>query len=226
MDHKINIMGIHLYNYYVKDSSCLIDEYLNNDCMNVVDIIQLSNILKASENTALKKAIEDMDFTVIADEIVLEAAGIREEQRMEEVRQNVFLEECFDKVIRKKNTVYLLCDTEEMLEEFHKYLLVYKKDLIISGKFSLEKTKGEDDSIVNEINSAAPDVILAVLKTPLRQEFVIRNRNKFSAKLWLGLGDDLTAIGVKSSKGTGLWTLIEKEIFRSKAKKYVEEKGD
>ena len=42
MDNKINIMGLNLYNYFVKDSSFLIDEYLNNDCTNVIDIVQMS----------------------------------------------------------------------------------------------------------------------------------------------------------------------------------------
>lgn len=225
MDNKINILGINLYNYFVKDSLLLIDEYLNSDCLNVVDIVQIPILIKASENSLLKEYFESMDFTVVGDEVILKAVGITEEDRTKEVKKNQFLEEFLEEVARKKKTVFLLCDRDDMLNSFHKYLIARHGELNIAGKLSIEKNKGEDDSIVNEINSVAPDVILAVLKTPFRQEFVICNRNKLSAKLWLGVGDDLAQCGLKGT-GSRFLNMITRKIFKTKARKFNEEVSD
>ncbi|MGN0427249.1 MAG: glycosyltransferase, partial [Agathobacter sp.] len=45
--------------------------------------------------------------------------------------------------------------------------------------------------VVNEINSATPDVIVSLLPSPGQEIFLQENRDKLSAKIWYGLGREL-----------------------------------
>jgi N-acetylglucosaminyldiphosphoundecaprenol N-acetyl-beta-D-mannosaminyltransferase len=64
----------------------------------------------------------------------------------------------------------------------------YEK-LQIVGEYSIEEYPDDPDRLINEINSAAPDVVLSVMPTPDQEEFLSQNRSKLLAKLWYGLGD-------------------------------------
>ena len=44
------------------------------------------------------------------------------------------------------------------------------------------------DSLLNEINSETTDVIVSGLKGTRQDKFVMENRSKISAKIWLSLG--------------------------------------
>ena len=44
--------------------------------------------------------------------------------------------------------------------------------------------------MVNEINSVAPHTILAMLPSPLQEEFICEHHQMLNAKLWFGIGSE------------------------------------
>ena len=55
-------------------------------------------------------------------------------------------------------------------------------------RFFVEKCVGDLETVINEMNATAPDVILSVLPSPVQEHFFWAHRNKMSASIWYGIG--------------------------------------
>ncbi|PXV90142.1 N-acetylglucosaminyldiphosphoundecaprenol N-acetyl-beta-D-mannosaminyltransferase [Lachnotalea glycerini] len=225
MENKINVLGIEIDNYLIADSKYLIDEYLDNDCMNTISIIQIPTLLRAVDDEEFKEYIEKMDLTVAGDKAILEAAGLTDEQKLWEASDREFIVQFFRNIIKREKTIYVLGEKEQEVDRYMKAITKRYIGLNIAGKYAVEGHESDWDSIVNEINSVAPDVILSILPSPFQENFVIENKNRISAKVWIGLNDVLQ-FGDWSLKNNWLSKLIEKKILISKVKKYENENGE
>lgn len=225
MENKINILGVVIDNYLTSDSKSLIDEYLDNDCMNTISMIQIPTLLQAVDDDEFREYIKQMDLTVAGDEAILEAAGLQDGQKLREASDGEFLVRFFEKIIEKEKTIYILGEKEQEVDKYMKVITKRHIGLNIAGKYAINGYEQDWDSIVNEINSVAPDVILSILSSPFQEKFVIANKNKISARVWMSLGDDLQTSDL-NLKNNWLTKLIEKKILISKVKKYENENGD
>lgn len=223
MENKLNILGVLIDNYLASDIKSLIDEYLDNDCMNTISVIQASTLLKAVEDEEFKNNIEQMDLSVVNDSEILEVAGVEDEQILREASDKEFIFQFFKNVISREKTIYILGEKEQEVDKYMKLITKRYIGLNFAGKYAINGYNGDWDSIVNEINSVSPDVILSILPSPFQEKFVIANKNKISAKVWIGMGEDLE-IGDLSLKNNWLSRLIEKKILYNKVKNY--ENGD
>lgn len=223
MENKINILGVIIDNYLTAESKSLIDEYLDNDCMNTISMIHIPTLLHAVDDEEFQETIRQIDLTVAGDEAILEAAGLKDVQKLREASDGEFLIQFFKKVIEKEKTIYVLGEKEQDVDKYMKMITKRHIGLNIAGKYAINSYEQDWDSIVNEINSVAPDVILSILSSPFQENFIIANKNKISASVWLGLGDDMQ-LGDLNLKNNWLTKLIEKKLLISKIKKY--ENGD
>lgn len=225
MENKLNVLGVEIDNYLTEDSYSLINEYLDNDCMNTISIIQIPTLLRAVDEEDFREYIENMDLTVVGDKAILEAAGLTDKVKLREVEDGEFIVQFFSNVIKRKKTIYILGEKEQNIDKYMKAIIKRHAGLNIAGKYAINGYEEDWDSIVNEINSVAPDVILSILSSPFQEKFVNENRSKISAKVWMGLGDDLQFTDLKL-KNNWLSKLIEKKILISKVKKYDNENGE
>jgi N-acetylglucosaminyldiphosphoundecaprenol N-acetyl-beta-D-mannosaminyltransferase len=193
--------------------------------MNTISMIEIPTLLRAVDDEEFKKYMEQMDLTVADDKAILEAAGLTDEKRLREASDGEFLIQFFRNVIKREKTIYILGEKEQEVDKYMKLITKRHIGLNVAGKYAIGDFEGDWDSIVNEINSVAPDVILSILRSPFQEKFVIANKNKISAKVWLGLGDDML-IGDLTLKNNWLSKLIEKKILISKVKKYEIENGE
>lgn len=76
-----------------------------------------------------------------------------------------------------------------------------------------------DDMLVNDINGGEVDCILAALKSPLQEEFIVRNKNLLDARLWLGLGKEYIPDGKTGINGGKILQVIEKFFFKKEIEK-------
>ncbi|MFA9376723.1 MAG: WecB/TagA/CpsF family glycosyltransferase [Lachnotalea sp.] len=225
MENKLSVLGIEIDNYLTANSNDLIDEYLGNDCMNTISIIQISTLLRAVEDSEFKEYIEQMDLTVVGDRFILEYTGLTDKQKLQEAEDGQFLIQFFENVIQSKKTIYILGEKDQYIDKYMKSLTKCYFGLNIAGKYAISGYEQDWDSIVNEINSVSPDVIISILDSPFQEKFVNKNKNKISAKVWIGLGDDVQFAEI-TLKNNWLSKLIDKKILSSKIKKYEIEKGD
>jgi len=225
MENKLNVLGVEIDNYLTTDSSRLINEYLDDDCMNTISIIQIPTLLRAVDEEEYREYIENMDLTVVGDKAILEASGLVDGTRLREAEDGEFVIQFFRNVIMRKKTVFILGEKEQDIDKYMKAITKRYVGLNIAGKYAINGYEQDGDSIVNEINSVAPDVIVSVLASPFQEKFVSENKSKISAKVWIGLGDYLQFGDLKITNNW-LSKLIEKKILISKVKKYDIENGD
>lgn len=220
MGKRINILGVEIDNYSVREAMLLIDEYLNNDWMNVIEVISIDILVKASEDLKFKEYVEQSDMCVIGDKTILEVSEEVDPQRIREIEEGLLTIQILKYAHRNRKSVFILCEDEDTGEELYKYLEKEYEDLEIIGKYAVKDNPEDDDSMINEINSVAPDIILSLLKSPFQEKFASKNKNKISAKLWFGLGLHNKLIMRASLTHNWLTGVIEKEVFKKKVLKF------
>ena len=188
MINKRNIFGINVDDYSLKESMLKVDNFLNNTVLNTIHIINFDSLMDATENKVMKKCIEGLDLSIIGDEDILSFIGIESESRHNEISDNVFINEFLEKVEKSGATVYLVGSTNEVIESFANVLDKKYPDIKCIGRQIYEKDSTDPASVVNEINSCMPDIIISLLKSPAQEEFILENKDMLSSKLWLGLG--------------------------------------
>lgn len=220
MGKKINLLGVEIDNYSVREAMLLMEEYLNNDCMNVVEIVSIDTLVKASEDAGFKEYMESFDMTVIGDKTILEVSEAADPGRMKETEEGMLTIQLLKYAHRNKKSVFILGENESTTEELYTYLEKEYEDLEIIGRYSVKDNPKDEDSIINEINSVTPDIILSLLESPFQEELVYKNKSKISAKLWYGLGLYNKLIMRASLKHNWLTGVIEKEVFKKKVLKF------
>ncbi len=188
MIKKIEILGMNLDNYTVREAMLQVEVFLTNDTMNTIENISMEMLVKAQNDEVLKECIEQLDLAIISEKEILKAAGVMSAQRMRETAENEFAQEFMKRIVRNNKTVYLLGDTSEQIEKLQEFLTEKYPKLKVSGSYALEECTGDFDNIINEINIAETDVIFSVLPTPQQEYFLKENVGKFNAKIWYGLG--------------------------------------
>ncbi len=225
MENKLNVLGVEIDNYLTEDCNPFINEYLDNDSMNTIGIIQIPALLRAVDEEDFREYIEQMDLTIIGDKSILDAAGVEDENKLRQAESGEFIVQFFRNVIKRKKTIFILGEKEQNIDKYMKAITKRHVGLNIAGKYAISGYDQDCDSIVNEINSVAPDVILSILSSPFQEKFVSENKSKISAKVWIGLGDYLQFADLKFNNNW-LSKLIEKKILISKVKKYDNKNGD
>ena len=226
---KMNIMGIELRDYSLKEASRLIGQYLSNSRLDIVYFLSIDILVQAGESENLKKWLESMELTVPVSTEILAAAGITSKTRVKEVENNAFYKALIKRLSNERCTMFLLTETEAALQKSKEYIATHASGIEVIGSYAFENLSGDVDTIINDINSAVPDVVMSRLVSPKQEQFVYENRNKINSKIWLAINDTFTikesSMGLKLEK---LSRLIDKTIFRRMVSKYEnnQEKGD
>ena len=220
MVKKLEILGMELDNYTVREAMFQIEGFLATTIMNTVEAISMEMLVKAQADSLLRECIESLDLAIISDKEILKAAGEASPQRMRETVESAFLKEFLGRASRNGRTVYLLGDTREQLEELRRFLHENYNHIRIEGAYALADCTGDYDAVINEANIAEPDVILSVIAPPHQECFLREHKEKFNAKIWYGLGGGY-AVKKGVSEVTGLAKkLIHKGMMHSMLMRY------
>ena len=86
---------------------------------------------------------------------ILHAAGITNRSRIKEVENSVFYREFVKRLSNERRTMFLLTETESVLEASRQYIEQYASGIQVVGTYAFENLTGDADSIINDINGAA-----------------------------------------------------------------------
>lgn len=220
MVKKLDILGISLDNYTVREAMLRIEVCWNNTIMSTVETISMDTLVKAQSDELVKNCIENLDLAIICDKEILKAAGIVSSQRMKETMENEFPKEFLRRAARNKRTAYLLGESGEQIGLLQGFLNEHYERLKIAGVYALSECGGDYDTVINEINIATPDVILSVLPTPAQEYFLKEHKEKLNAKIWYGLGTNYAGMQGKSEVAGFAKRLIQKGILHTHLLRY------
>ena len=222
----MQLLGIELRDYSVKESLRLVGQYLNDAKLDTICFLSTDILLNAGEDENLKLWLESMDLTIPVSEEILHAAGITNRSRIKEVVNSVFYKEFVKRLSNEKRTMFILEETQSVLDASVEYIEKYASGIQLVGTYAFENLTGDEASIINDINAAVPDIVISRLSSPRQEQFVFENKNKINAKIWVALKDTFVAKeNVKGLKFEKLSKLIEKTIFRRMVSKYENNQG-
>lgn len=226
MENRVNVLGVELKYSATEELMIMLEEYLNSLGMNTISLIHIPTLLLAIDDENVRGYIESMDVTMPADRAILEAAGIEDEDILENISESALIENIFKYIEKNKYTVCILGEKEDDADKYFKQLSEKYTDMNFCGKLAFGDKQVNEDFVVNEINSISPDVVISVLQSPFQEEFISNNKNKINAKLWLGLGEESLLTDTVGLKNSWLGKLIDKKILLSKIRKYDNENGE
>ena len=76
MVKRIDILGINLDNYTVREAMLRMEVYWNSTIMSTVETISMDTLVKAKSDELVKNCIENLDLAIICDKEILKAAGV------------------------------------------------------------------------------------------------------------------------------------------------------
>lgn len=217
---KIDILGMQIDNYTVREAMIEVENYLESVGMNTIETIDMKMLDMAVTDAGMKQSIEQLDLAIIGEKEILTAVGIHSPQRLNETANHVFFCEFMKRILRHKNALFLLAETAEEMEKFQGYLERSYERVRIAGSCVLEEKTGDMEAVVNEINSVSADVLMSILPSPAQELFLAENGNKLDVKIWYGVGRYAvlqSRIG-RLSNLTG--RLIHKKKLQNKLNKY------
>lgn len=226
MIEKVEILGVKVDICSVKEAVDQVTGFLSTDSLSTVGMVFSNVLVEALKQPDWAKQAEHLDLTMIGDKEMLKAAGSQDMLSTEDVEENKFLDEVFQYVVDNHRNVALLTEKDVDKIPFQKYMKKKYRGLEIVEVFSMEDATEDEDSIVNMMNAAAEDIIVAAIPSPAQEEFLMNSRQKLGAKVWIGLGQSVTTLEGGESKASFLGKMIEKRIFKRKVSKYQSEKGE
>lgn len=217
---KIDILGMKIDNYTVREAMMQVEIYLGDTSMSVIDTIDVALLDLASKEDTARRYVENLDLVVIGEKEILLAADIHSSQRLSEIENHDFFREFARRIMRDGHGVFLLTQTAEEEQQLRDFLEDKYERIRIEGSCVMEDKEGDPEAVVNEINSASADVIFSVLPSPVREQFLLENRNKLDVRIWYGLGRNY-APGVRVNRFSRLAEgLIYKRKLKNRLHKY------
>lgn len=217
---KIDILGIEVDNYTVREAMMQVENYLDNTVMNTIETIDMKMLELAGRDETVRACMEQLDLAVIGEKEILIAADVHSSQRISETINHDFFREFIKRIIRNHKRVFLLAETIAQEEQLEHFLVGKYEQIEVAGHCAIEEKSNDFESVVNEINSASADVIFSILPSPLQEQFLTENKSKLDAKIWYGLSSDYALRSRISRISQIAGRLIHKKKLQSKLHKY------
>lgn len=221
MIKKIDILGMQLDNYTVREAIMQVESYLSNSALNTIESISMQMLLVSEEDPVVRDVIASLDLAVIGEKEIMQVAGAKAMQRISETEENDFSVEFFKRVERNRKSVFLLGQTDSKLARMKGQLQQEFPKLVIAGEYAVENCVGDLEAVINELNAMTPDVIISVLPTPMQEHFFWEHKDKMNASIWYGMGE--AEIGKKHH---GIGKFFQSMIHKGRLKNSIEKYHD
>ena len=76
MIKKVDILGIQLDNYTVREAIMCVERYLSNNVLNTIESISLQMLIDSETNPVLKEVMSSLDLAIIGEKEIIQAAGL------------------------------------------------------------------------------------------------------------------------------------------------------
>lgn len=221
---KMNILGIELTDYSLKESLLLVDDFMKNGALNTILYVTTPMLILAGKDTHEKEEIEAMDLTLCGDADILKVAKIESKSRLYEVENRIFLKEFLRRIARNDKTIYLLSDSEEDGRSLKAELLSFQRDIAICGIRVIREDAEDTEEIINSINDVAPTVVISRMNLKKQEQIMSDAKPFINAEVWLGISRDMKLVEHRESLQRKAMNWIYKKAFRNRMNRYQGEK--
>lgn len=222
MNENIQVLGLKLNNLTAKDAMKSVMSYMETEPVNVIEMVTMNTLAKFQDMEDAGEMFETFDIALASDKGILAAAGVKEERRLKEADELLFIKMVLKYLHRNSTRVFLLAETQADLQKLEMYMEEDYANIQVIEMATMEEQGASDDMLLNLVNGAEAECILSALPSPMEEQFIYRNKSLVNARIWLGLGELLDEL--KKEK-TG-FRKIKEFILRQLLKKEMAKKGE
>lgn len=194
MIKKITVAGIEIDDDRVPEALQRLDRDMETQSLYVIEEVTMRMLLEAADDETAKMALTNASMTVIGETGVLEAASRESGSRKREIEKHGFFYGFMGKMTRGHKNVFVIGEKVDVTERFTLFLAEEFPRLQIVGVAATQENIG-DAGIVNEANAGEADVVICIIPYPSRADFLLKNKDMFSASLWYGMEPDKLSLG-------------------------------
>lgn len=226
MNSKVSVLDIEFDNRTAKESMQKVMEYMQTEPLNIVEMINADVLVKSKGNENLKSNIAQADLVLAEELSVLELAEVTDRKKIQETGSRLFIKMLLRFFHKNHSRIFLLVESTEEQMHFIEYLEEYYEGIRIVGKEIVPDDSSVDDMILNSINGAEVDCIIALLHAPLQQSFVVRNRILLNARMWLGLGKNAQLLPQKKKDKKMFREFFTKRLLKRAVEREKQKRGN
>ncbi len=219
MNRRINVLDIDIDNCSAKEALKKTIGYMDSVPVNTVEMVTVDGLMQMDETPKLKDEMWKFDLLMAGDKTILEAADVSEKKYLQEADEQLFLKMFLRYLHKNHKRVYLLVESEEEGQTFFDYLQKHYDGAQVVGLAKVSAQNRADDMLVNAINGGEVDCIIAALKAPLQEDFIIKNKNLLDVRLWLGIGKSTLPVCKNGLVSGKLGQFLVKYIFKREIEK-------
>ncbi len=234
MVKKIRLIGMEMDNFTLQEEMTQSETFYDRQELNIIRTVSIKVLSQAAESQAVRDGIRQADLLVVGDREILTEAGIYSSRRLREASEHGFMREFLSRMIYRQSSFFLTAQNQEELDDFREFISAEYENMKIVGEYVLDVCEGDHDIIVNEINAAAPDVVLSVLPSPQEDAFLLQEKEnnenlnstllqekeKIRARVWYSLTTEYRNMKKKPSFIFWFQQLIHKGRFKNAVHHY------
>lgn len=220
MVKKIRLIGMEMDNFTLQEEMTQSETFYDRQELNIIRTVSIKVLSQAAESQAVRDGIRQADLLVVGDREILTEAGIYSSRRLREASEHGFMREFLSRMIYRQSSFFLTAQNQEELDDFREFISAEYENMKIVGEYVLDVCEGDHDIIVNEINAAAPDVVLSILPSPEEDAFLLQEKEKIRARVWYSLTTEYRNMKKKPSFIFWFQQLIHKGRFKNAVHHY------
>lgn len=219
MDNRISVLDINIDKLRAKEAMKYFIEFLETEALDVIELVTVESLMQMDESPGLKESIGDFELVLAGETTILESAGISDKTALSETDRQVFLKMILRYLHRNHRRVYLLVDTQEQGEALYDYLGSRYYNVQVGGMAKVAAGDRADDMIVNAVNGADVDCVISLMSSPLREDFVLKNKSRLNARVWLGIGTQMPLLNQSKERQGRLTSFVIRKLFRKEVER-------
>ncbi len=222
MNGKIQVLDLEIDNLSAKDAMKLIVDYMGTEPVSVIEMVTMNTIGKLQQDEESNAMFHSFELALASDKGILQAAGVKEERRLREVEELLFIKMVMRYLYKNSAKVFLLAENVVDLEKLKGYIQEDYANIQVIETATLEENAVSDDMLLNLVNGAEVDCVLSALSSPTEEQFIYRNKALVNARVWLGFGDLLGEM----RKQKNVFQKVKEFVLRQILKREMAKKGE
>lgn len=193
MGTRIRVMDLEVDLFTRETLQEELNTYLNDDYLNVVHLISLDYVDTYDKNELVQHVLAEADMVLPGEKAILTAHHVDVLETGGMVVDYHVLMEMRDSLDLNDKTFYLVLRDEKEARAVYRYMARHFERENILGVYAADGDVTEE-TLINDINTKLPDVILLSMDSTAQEEWVENNKNRLNSRLCLVMGSIIPLI--------------------------------
>lgn len=191
---KIDILGISLHMVSLCEAANIVKDFISTEGAKVIVTPNAEIIMQAQRNEELRQALNGSDLCFPDGIGVVLASKFLGKPLYERTAGYDLMMEILKIADEKALSVFLLGGKPQVADEAARKIKQNFSGIKIAGTHHGYFKKNEEAMIVERINNANPDVLIAAMGAPKQELFMMRYRNVLKSRVAIGVGGSLDVL--------------------------------